>query len=339
MDKRRMGPAGLEVSAIGMGVLPFTAYYGDVTTEAEAITTIRLAIELGVTLFDTADIYGRGSNELLLGRAVVGMRDRVTIATKFGYRLDDPDEWGTPVGRPEYVREACEESLKRLGVDVIDLYIQHRVDPQTAIEETVGAMQALVQEGKVRFLGLSEALPEDIRRAVATAPISVVQTEYSLFERFIENEILPVCSALDVGLVAYAPLGRGLLAGSFTSPSSSAESDRRLTLFPRLQGKNLDENLRLVDRVKEFAAVRGMTPAQLSLAWLLAQQEWVVPIPGTDSEVYLRENVAAADFALSKEDLDFLDELIPPGASAAGERIVPGSAPKVVSAPPDGRRR
>ncbi len=335
MLTRHLGAYGLEVSAIGIGAVPFAAYYGDETTEADAIKIMRLAFDKGVTLIDTADVYGDGSNEILVGKAVAGRRDDVIISTKFGYLLNQGEEWGAAHGRPEYVKSACEASLERLNVDAIDLYIQHRVDPTTPIEETVGAMQELVDEGKVRFLGLSEAQPEDIRRASAVAEISILQTEYSMFERFIERAIRPLCETLKVGIIAYAPLGRGLLAGSFTSSDTTGASDRRRTLYPRLLGENLRSNLDLVARLRELANAHKISTAQLALAWLLAQSDSIVPIPGTDRVEYLHDNIGATEIELTLDELGVIDDLIPPGGSAAGERIIDVGDPVEVTPPPD----
>jgi aryl-alcohol dehydrogenase-like predicted oxidoreductase len=292
-------------------------FYGD-GDEAESIATIGRALELGVTLLDTADIYGLGANEQLVGRAIEGRRDEVLLATKFGI-VRDPDGTGRGVsGRPEYVLRACDASLRRLGVEHIDLYYQHRVDPDVPIEETVGAMASLVDAGKVRYLGLSEAAAETIRRAHRVHPISALQSEYSLWTRDVEEEVLPTLRELDIGLVAYSPLGRGFLTGRFTSPDDFPEGDFRRD-NPRFQGENFSANLRLVERVNELAREHNCTPGQLALAWVLHRGEDVVPIPGTKRRAYLEENVEATELELTEEDLDRLDEAAPPGV-AAGER-------------------
>ena len=290
-------------------------FYGT-RDDAESIATIHRALELGITLLDTADIYGPHTNERLVGRAIGDRRERVVLATKFGIVRDptDPDARGA-CGRPEYVRRSCDASLQRLGTDHIDLYYQHRVDPRTPIEETVGAMAELVAEGKVRFLGLSEAAPETIRRAHATHPISALQTEYSLFARQPEAEILPTLRELGIGFVPYSPLGRGFLTGGLRSLDDLEEGDFRRSQ-PRFQGQNLAANLAIVDRIEAIAAARGATPAQIALAWVLAQGDGIVPIPGTKRRRYLEENVAAAGIELTAEDISALDEL----GGAHGER-------------------
>jgi len=290
-------------------------FYGT-RDDAESIATIHRALELGITLLDTADIYGPHTNERLVGRAIGDRRERVVLATKFGIVRDptDPDARGA-CGRPEYVRRSCDASLQRLGTDHIDLYYQHRVDPRTPIEETVGAMAELVAEGKVRFLGLSEAAPETIRRAHATHPISALQTEYSLFARQPEAEILPTLRELGIGFVPYSPLGRGFLTGGLRSLDDLEEGDFRRSQ-PRFQGQNLAANLAIVDRIEAIAAARGATPAQIALAWVLAQGDGIVPIPGTKRRRYLEENVAAVGIELTPEDISALDEL----GGAHGER-------------------
>ena len=295
-------------------------FYGT-TDEAEAIATIRQALDLGVTLLDTADIYGPHTNEQLVGQAIADRRDEVVLATKFGIVRDPENPAARGVnGRPDYVIRSCDASLRRLGLDHIDLYYQHRVDPTVPIEETVGAMATLVDAGKVRFLGLSEAGPETIRRAHDVHPITAVQTEYSLWSRDVEDEILPTLRELGIGLVAYSPLGRGFLTGQITSPDDLAPDDFRRT-SPRFMGENFARNLRLVDRIKEIAAEQDCTPGQLALAWvwLVAQGEDVVPIPGTKRRRYLEENVEATELTLSQEDLARIDEVAPVGA-AAGDR-------------------
>jgi aryl-alcohol dehydrogenase-like predicted oxidoreductase len=317
MEKRRLGQGGLEVSAIGLGCMGMSDFYGG-RDEAEAIATIHRAVELGVTMLDTADMYGVGRNEELVGRAVRDRRERVVLATKFGnVRAAD----GTPMGingRPDYVRSACDASLRRLGVEMIDLYYQHRVDPATPIEDTVGAMADLVQAGKVRHLGLSEAAPATIRRAHAVHPIAALQTEYSLWSRDPETEILPTVRELGIGFVPYSPLGRGFLTGQIKSPDDLDEGDWRRQ-SPRFQGANFQENLDLVARIEAIARRKACTPGQLALAWVLAQGQDIVPIPGTKRRSYLEENVGALDVVLSLADLAEIDSAMPAGA-AAGER-------------------
>ena len=318
MDRRTLGSQGLEVSAEGLGCMGMSEFYGP-TNEAEAIATIHRALELGIDFLDTADAYGPFTNERLVGRAIAGRRDEVMLATKFGHeRLED----GTPVrvnGRPEYVRTACEASLTRLGVDHIDLCYQHRVDKTVPIEETVGAMAALVREGKVRYLGLSEASSTTIRRAHAVHPITALQSEYSLWTRDPEQEILPTLRELGIGFVAYSPLGRGFLAGRFHGLDDLTEEGDTRRRHPRFQAETLAHNLELLERLEELARDEGVTPAQLALAWVLHRGKDVVPIPGTKRRRYLEENVAAATIALSADELARLDKALPPGA-AAGPR-------------------
>ena len=317
MERRRLGGEGLEVSAEGLGCMGMSEFYGE-GDEAESIATIHRALELGVDFLDTADMYGPFTNEELVGRAIEGRREQVVLATKFGNeRRPDGSRVGVN-GRPEYVRSACEASLRRLGVEHIDLYYQHRVDKTVPIEETVGAMAELVAAGKVRWLGLSEASPETIRRAHAVHPISALQTEYSLWTRDPEEAILPAIRELGIGFVAYSPLGRGFLSGRFRSPEDFPEGDFRRH-HPRFQGENFTRNLELVDRVRELAQEKDCTPGQLALAWVLAQGADVVPIPGTKRRGYLEENVAATEVALSEDDLARIEELAPKGA-AAGDR-------------------
>ena len=290
-------------------------FYGE-TDEAESIATLNRAIELGVDFFDTSDMYGPYKNEELLGKAFRGRRDEVIIATKFGIQRDPTSETGRSInGRPEYVREACEGSLKRLGIDRIDLYYQHRVDPKVPIEETIGAMADLVKEGKVRFLGLSEAAPDTIRRANAVHPISALQTEYSLWSRDPEDEILATIRELGVGFVAYSPLGRGFLTGQIKSIDDLAADDYR-RYSPRFQGENFAKNLKLVESVTDIAREKGVTPGQLALAWVLAQGDDIVPIPGTKRRAYLEENIAASSITLSVDDLACIDAVAPKGVAA-----------------------
>ncbi|MGA2009048.1 MAG: aldo/keto reductase [Solirubrobacteraceae bacterium] len=318
MDQRALGTQGLVVSAEGLGCMGMSEFYGS-ADETEAVATIHHAIELGVTFLDTSDVYGPHTNEQLVGGAIAQRRDELVLATKFGIVRDPENPRARGVnGRPDYVTSACEASLRRLAVDHIDLYYQHRVDPDVPIEETVGAMAELVDAGKVRFLGLSEAGPETISRAHAVHPISALQTEYSLWSRDLEEEILPLVREMGIGLVAYSPLGRGFLTGQITSPEDLAPDDFRRHQ-PRFQGENFQRNLDLVARVRELAADKGATPGQLALAWVLAQGPDVVPIPGTKRRRYLEENVEATELSLSAEDLARIDEAAPAGA-AAGDR-------------------
>ena len=322
MDRRTLGrgDAALEVSAEGLGCMGMSEFYGS-SDEDEAIATIHRALELGIDFLDTADMYGPLTNEKLVGKAIAGRREDVVLATKFANVRGENGEFLGVRGDPEYVREACDASLKRLGVDHIDLYYQHRVDPQTPIEETVGAMAELVQQGKVRHLGLSEAAPETIRRADAVHPITALQTEYSLWTREPEdNDVLATVRELGIGFVAYSPLGRGFLTGRIRSPEDLPEGDsRRAGRFPRFEGENFQRNLDLVERVREIAEEKGVTPGQLALAWVLAQGEDIVPIPGTKRRSYLEENAAAVDVKLTPEDLERIDEVAPIGAGA-GDR-------------------
>src|SRR6476661_6284387 len=319
METRKLGQ-GLEVSAMGLGCMGMSDFYGG-RDESEAIATVHRALELGVTLLDTADIYGMGRNEELVGRAIRGQRDRVVIATKFGNVRNSDGAFQGVNGKPEYVRQSCDASLRRLGVDVIDLYYQHRVDPDTPIEDTVGAMAALVREGKVRWLGLSEAAPQTIRRAHAVHPIAALQTEYSLWSREPEDEILPTVRELGIGFVAYSPLGRGFLTGQITSVEDLDADDYRRH-SPRFEGDNFVRNLRLVDEIRTMALERQCTPAQLALAWVLAQGNDIVPIPGTKRRKYLEENVRALEVRLEAEDLARIDRTIPRDA-ASGARYAP----------------
>jgi aryl-alcohol dehydrogenase-like predicted oxidoreductase len=317
MERRKLGTQGLEVSAEGLGCMGMSEFYGR-ADEGEAIATIHRAIELGVDFLDTADMYGPFTNERLVGRAIADRRDSVVLATKFGNERREDGSWVGINGKPEYVRRACEASLQRLGVDQIDLYYQHRVDKTVPIEETVGAMAALVEEGKVRYLGLSEASPETIRRAGEVHPISALQTEYSLWSRDPEDEILPTVRELGIGFVAYSPLGRGFLSGRWRSPDDLPADDFRRN-HPRFQGENFQRNLELVERVNEIAQEKGVKPGQLALAWVLAQGKDIVPIPGTKRREYLEENVAATEIELTPEDLARLDEAAPRGVTS-GDR-------------------
>ncbi len=316
MDRRKLGTQGLEVSALGLGCMGMSEFYGT-TDEGEAIATIHRALELGIDFLDTADMYGSGANEQLVGKAIGDRRDEVVLATKFGNVRND-DGSREVRGDPEYVRQACEASLRRLGLDHVDLYYQHRVDFRVPIEETVGAMAELVAAGKVRYLGLSEASPETIRRAQAVHPISALQSEYSLWTRDPEDGPLPACRELGIGFVAYSPLGRGFLTGQIRSPEDFGEDDFRSRL-PRFQGENFQRNLELVAVVEELANEKGRTPSQIALAWVLGRGDDIVPIPGTKRRSYLEENAAAVDVELTAEDLERLEEAFPQGA-AAGER-------------------
>jgi aryl-alcohol dehydrogenase-like predicted oxidoreductase len=317
MKTRTLGPAGPQVSELGLGCMGMSAFYGR-ADEGEARATLARALELGCNFLDTSDMYGPYTNEELVGSAIASRREEVFLASKFGIRLPDPKDLIKRVidGSPDYVRAACEASLKRLGTDHIDLYYQHRVDPNTPIEETVGAMGELVAEGKVRYLGLSEASAETIRRAHAVHPITAVQTEYSLWTRDVEAEILPTLEELGIALVAYSPLGRGFLSGRFSSQEELDQDDYRRH-GPRFVGENLQQNLKLAERVRELAGERGITPGQLVLAWVLSRGEHVVPIPGTKRVSYLEENLAAAAVQLSEAEAEEIARAIP---AAAGER-------------------
>jgi aryl-alcohol dehydrogenase-like predicted oxidoreductase len=317
MDNRRLGSQGLVVSEQGLGCMGMSEFYGE-ADEGEARATIERALELGVTFLDTADMYGPFTNEELVGSVVAAHRDEVMVATKFGHVRGPAGERLGLRGDPEYVREACHASLRRLGVEHIDLYYQHRVDPNVPIEDTVGAMSELVAQGKVRYLGLSEASADTVRRAHAVHPISALQTEYSLWTRDVEERILPTLRELGIGFVAYSPLGRGFLSGRFRSPDDIPEGDFRRN-NPRFQGENLERNLEIVDAVRELAEEKDATPAQIALAWVLAQGNDVVPIPGTKRREYLEQNVAASDLDLTDEDLRRLGEIAPPGVTA-GDR-------------------
>jgi len=323
MDKRYLG-AELQVSAMGLGCMGMSEFYGD-RDETESIATIHRALELGVTLLDTADMYGVGANEELVGRAIRGKREQVILATKFGNVRGEDGSFRGVNGRPEYVRQACEASLKRLGVDVIDLYYQHRVDPQTPIEDTVGAMADLVRAGKVRWLGLSEAAAATVRRAHAVHPIAALQTEYSLWSRDPEDELLPTVRELGIGFVPYSPLGRGFLTGQIKQIDDLEPDDYRRH-SPRFQGDNFQKNLDLVREIESIAKDKGCAPSQLALAWVLAQGNDIVPIPGTKRRHYLESNVGALDITLTAEDLSRIDQVIPPGAAVGTRYAAPQMA-------------
>lgn len=325
VQRRQLGRSGLEVSAIGLGCMGMSSMYGD-SNEAESIATLHRAIDLGMDFLDTSDMYGNGHNEELIGRAIADRRDRVVLATKFG-NIRLPDGTADVNGRPEYVIAACDASLKRLGVDHIDLYYQHRVDPNVPIEETIGAMAILVKQGKVRHLGLSEAAPATIRRAYAVHRITALQTEYSLWSRDAETHIIPACRELGIGYVAYAPLGRGFLSGKIRDAGVLAANDNRRRM-PRYQPENLARNLRLLQTIEGLAIIKGCTAAQVALAWVLSQGIDIIPIPGTKHVSYLEENAKAAEIPLTTEELGRLKHAFPPGV-ASGDRYPPAMLKRV----------
>lgn len=324
METVKLGRQGAEVSRIGLGCMGMSEFYGE-RNDAESAATILRALDLGVNFLDTADVYGMGDNEVLVGKTIASRRRDVFLATKFGnVRKKDDLTFLAVNGRPEYVKEACDASLQRLGTDYIDLYYQHRVDPNTPIEETVGAMAELVAAGKVRFIGLSEASPTTIRRAHAVHPITALQTEYSLWERHVEDEILPTVRELGIGFVPYSPLGRGFLTGTITDPSKLGPKDARAIRYPRFAAENFSSNQKLVERVEAIAARKGVTAGQLALAWVLSRGRDVVPIPGTKRRGYLEQNAGAVDVQLSDEEIAELERAMP-ASEIAGERYAPGT--------------
>jgi aryl-alcohol dehydrogenase-like predicted oxidoreductase len=322
MEARELGKSRLSVSALGLGCMGMNDFYGD-GDEVESIATIHRAIELGVTFLDTADIYGMGRNEELVGKAIKDHRGKVILATKFGNVRKADGTFVGVNGKPDYVRLACDASLRRLQVDMIDLYYQHRVDPNTPIEDTVGAMAGLIEAGKVRYLGLSEAGPDTIRRAQRVHPIAALQTEYSLWSRDPEGELLETVRELGIGFVAYSPLGRGFLTAKITSLDDLSDDDWRRTM-PRFEQENFRRNMELVERIRALAAKKGCSPAQLALAWVLAQGDDIVPIPGTKRRRYLEENIGALDVHLSPEELAEIDTILPAGAAAGSRYSAPG---------------
>ena len=323
MDQRKLGTQGLTVSAVGLGCMGMSEFYGK-ADEQQSIATVHRALELGINFLDTSDMYGMGHNEELLGKAIAGRRDEFVIATKFGVLRGDDGSFTGVSGKPDYVRSACEGSLRRLGIDHIDLYYQHRVDKEVPIEDTIGEMSRLVEEGKVLYLGLSEAGSDTLRRASDVYPVSALQTEYSLWTRDPEEKIIPTCRELGIGFVPYSPLGRAFLAGKITDQEGySKEGDARIARFPRFQGENFDKNMELVIKLKSVAHNRGCTPGQLALAWVLAQGVDMAPIPGTTKIKHLEENATSLDLTLSVEELKELSDIFPPGA-AVGERYFEG---------------